>query len=129
RLAILVDDHAVVDVNAAVSEHLDRWLDTNAYDGKVTLEPPASFCDDAAHASSSLESSDGVLEDCANTVSAMEIGNGLADVRAQHAEERRLRWVDGHHVQTLLPKRCCDFRADEPHAHDHGSATGNHLGP
>jgi hypothetical protein len=84
---------------------------------------------DAAHASGSLESGDGVLEDCANTVSAMELGDGLADRLAQDAEEPRLRWVDDHHVQAFLPRRRRDFRADEPHAHDHGSAAGNHRCP
>ena len=57
----------------------------------------------------------------------MELGDGLADCLAQDAEERRLRWVDGHHVQTLLPKRRRDFRADEPHADDDGPAAGDHL--
>ena len=59
----------------------------------------------------------------------MELGDGLADRLAEHAEERRLRWVDGDHVEAFLPKRRRDFRADEPHAHDDGSTAGHHLFP
>ena len=89
--------------------------------------PP--FVTTEAHASRSLERGDCVLEDGANTVSAMEVSDGLADRFAEHAEERGLRWVDGDHVQAFLPKRGRDFRADEPHAHDDDSATGHHLLP
>src|SRR5207247_1647600 len=128
-LTILVDEYAVVELNAAVSERFDRRLDTDAYDGKVAFEPQASFCDDAAHTSRSLESGDSVLEDHANTVIAMEPGDCLADVLAQNAEEGRLRWVDDDYVQAFMPNRRYDFRADEPHTHDHGTATGNHLRP
>src|SRR5207253_6417321 len=91
--------------------------------------PQASFCDDAAHTLRSLESGDSVLEDQANTVIAMELGDGLADVLAKDAEEGRLRWVDDDHLQAFLPKRRRDFRADEPHTHDHGTTTGNHFRP
>ena len=59
----------------------------------------------------------------------MELGDGLADRLAQHAEERRLRRIDGDHVEAFLPKRRRDFRADEPHADDDDSAAGNHLFP
>ena len=53
----------------------------------------------------------------------------LADGFTEHAEERRLRRLDGDDVQAFLPKRCRDFRADEPHAHDDDPATGDHLLP
>ncbi len=59
----------------------------------------------------------------------MKVGDGLADRLAEHAEERRLRWVDGDHVQAFLSKRRRDFRADEPHAHDDDSTAGDHLFP
>ena len=59
----------------------------------------------------------------------MKVGDGLADRLAEDAEERRLRGVDGDDIQAFLPKRRRDFRADEPHAHDNHSATGNHLFP
>jgi hypothetical protein len=81
------------------------------------------------HASGSFEGRDGVLEDRANTMSAVEVGDGLADRLAEHAEEWRLRRVDGDDVQAFLPKRRRHFRADEPHAHDDDSAAGNDLLP
>ncbi len=88
-----------------------------------------SFCDDVRHPPCSFEGGDGVLEDGADTVSAMKVGDGLADRLAEHAEERRLRWVNGDHVQAFLPERSRDFRADEPHADDDDSATSHHLFP
>ena len=59
----------------------------------------------------------------------MKIGDSLADFFTQHAEERRLRRLDGDNLQALLLKRCRDFRPDEPHAHDDGPAAGDYLRP
>ena len=59
----------------------------------------------------------------------MKVGDGLADRLAKDAEERRLRGVDGDDVEAFLSKRRRDFRADEPHADDNHSATGDHLFP
>ena len=69
------------------------------------------------------------FEDRANTVSAMEVGEGLADRLAEHAKERRLGRVDGHQLQAFLAKRRRHFRADEPHAHDDDAAAGHDLFP
>ena len=75
RLAVLVDDNAVVHVNTAAFEELHCRLDPDAHDDEVAFETQASFGDDVRHASGSLEGGDGVLEDRANTVSAMEVGD------------------------------------------------------
>ena len=111
------------------SSELDGRLDANAYDDEVAFKTQASFGDDVRYACGSLEGGDGVLEDGANTLSAMEVRDRPADRLTEHAEERRFRRVDGHNVQAFLPKRRRHFRANEPHTHDDDSATGRHLVP
>jgi hypothetical protein len=59
----------------------------------------------------------------------MKISDGLTHRLAEYPEERCLRRIDGDNLEVFLPKRRRDFRADEPHAHDDDSATGNHLLP
>jgi hypothetical protein len=42
-LAVLVNDHAVVHDNAAVFEHVGRWLDADTHDDKVALRRSPPF--------------------------------------------------------------------------------------
>ena len=125
--AVLVDDDAVVHVNAAAFEHLHRRLDADAHDDEVALETQARLWSRRSSLVGSFERRHGILEDGPNTVSAMKVGDGVADRLAQHAEERRFRRVDGDHVQSLLPERRRDLRTDEPHADDDGPAAGHDL--
>src|SRR5688572_28811552 len=106
-----------------------RWLDADAHDDEVAFETQPSLCDDGGYARRSLEPGDGVSEDGANTVSAMEVSDRLPDRFAEHTEERCLRWIDGDDVQAFLPERRGDFRADKPHADDDDSTTGHDLFP
>jgi hypothetical protein len=62
-------------------------------------------------------------------MSTVKVGDGLADRLAEHAEERRLRWVDRDDVEAFLLKRRGDFRTDETHAHDDDPAAGDDLLP
>ena len=54
-----------------------------------------------SHTSRSFEGGDSILEDGANTMSSVEVGDGLADRLAEHAEEWRLRGVDDDDVQAV----------------------------
>jgi hypothetical protein len=116
-------------MNAAICQHVHCGLDADAYDDEVAFKTKAPLCDYGGNAPRSLEPDDRILENSANTVSAMEVSDGLADRFAQDAEERRLRWVARDHVQAPLPERRSHFRANEPHAHNDDSATGHHLFP
>ena len=129
RLAILVNDNAVVHMNSATCEYVDCRFDTDANDDKVAVKALAAFGDDARHTLCSLKGSNGILEDRSNAVSAMELGEGFAYCLTQYAQERCLRRVDSNDFQASLAERRCDFRADETHADDDHSAARNHLGP
>ena len=116
-------------MNPAAFEEFHCRLDPDTHDDEVAFKTQASFGDDVRHACGSLEGSDGVLEDGAYTLSAVEVRDRPAHRLTKHAEERRCRRVDGHNVQAFLPKGRRHFRADEPHTHNDDSATGHHLVP
>ena len=58
----------------------------------------------------------------------MEGGEGGAHGFAQDAEQWGPPRIDRNHIHACLPKRCRDFRTNEPHADDYRPATGPHLG-
>ena len=86
---ILVDDDAVIDVDTAALERVRHWLDSDADDDEVAVESQSALRDDALHPVRSFEGSDCVLEDRANAMRAMKVGERLPDRLAKHAEERR----------------------------------------
>ena len=100
--AVLVNDDTVVHQEDVVTlEHLHGWLDADADDHEVTFQSQPTLGDNGGYPPSSFEPDDAVLEDGANTVSAMEVSNGLADGLPEHPRERRRRRVDGDHLQNL----------------------------
>ena len=74
RAAVLIDDDAVVDGNAAAIEEVHDWFDADACNDEIAFQTDASLGDDAGHAMRSLEGGDGVLEDRPNTVCPMKLG-------------------------------------------------------
>jgi len=58
RLTVFVDDHPVIDSDAAICQQVDLGLDADAGDDKIALETLAGFRDNSAHVPFALESSD-----------------------------------------------------------------------
>ena len=126
---VLVDDDAVVQENAAVSEHVHRRLDADANHHEVAFQTQPGPGDNGGYTSCSFEPDHRVFEDGANPMTAMKVSDGLADRFPKLVEERCFRWANGDHVQTFLAERRRDFRADETHADDDNATAGNDLFP
>src|SRR5687768_1842465 len=127
-LAILVDDHPVVHLNASAVEDVHDGLDADPRHHEVALQAQTTFRDDPGHAVSTCERGDRVFENRPNAMRAMQVGDALPDRLAEDAEQRRFCGLDGDDIQAFLSQRCGDFRADESHPDDNDAATGTDFG-
>jgi hypothetical protein len=76
--AVLVNDNPVVEVNAAIAQHVHHWLDADPHDDEIALKAQPSPSYDGGYPPRPLEPGDGVIGDDANTMSTMEVSDRLS---------------------------------------------------
>src|ERR1051326_6439016 len=107
--AEFVDNYAVVQVNVATSERVDRRFHADASHHKVAIKTLTAFGDHTLDTSGSLESDHGILEDRSHPVRAVEPGDRFSHGFAEYAKERCLCGVEGDHFETCKPERRGDL--------------------
>jgi hypothetical protein len=88
RAAVLIDDDAVVDGNAAAVEKVHGWLDANPGNDEIAFQTYSCFGNNGGNTLRSFEGGDRVLENRPNAVRTMEFGHGIPNRLAEYTEER-----------------------------------------
>src|SRR5215218_15648 len=127
RPAVLVDDDAVVDLRAGVSQEIRGRLDAEAHHYKVALDATTAPGNYPLHAAGALECSHRVLEDHGRPVVAVNPFHHPADLLAENPAQRHLIAVHDDDIHPRLPERRRHLRADKAHPHHYCLASRGDL--
>ena len=125
---VLIDDYAVVDVNAAAVEKVDDRLDTNARRprSRTGSASPALVITRPIRAVA-FECCDRIVEDRLHAVRRVQ---GARACRRRSSPRTRANGVGPGSMEvtsTFVAERGRDFAADESHADDHRLAAWSHF--
>ena len=118
RSAVLVHENAVLRMDSRAGDEIHIRFDPDTHDGEIAGNPTTAFRDDTLDSPASFERGHGIFEDGLDAMVAMDLGDDLSNLFAEHAKQGRSRSMNNHDLDAHLTKGGGDFGADEPHS-DH----------